>query len=68
VPVAVTEKVAVCPAVTSALTGCVVIEGDEDAPLTLALLLGPPPLLASATHPERERLPNRTTRRKSPYF
>jgi hypothetical protein len=67
VPVAVTEKVAVCPAVTSALTGCVVIEGDEDAPLTLALLLGPP-LLASATHPERARLPNRTTRRKSPYF
>jgi hypothetical protein len=67
VPAAVTEKVAVCPAVTSALTGCVVIDGDVDT-LTLALLVGPPTALGSATHPERERLPNRTTRRKSPCF
>jgi hypothetical protein len=68
VPVAVTEKVAVCPAVTSALTGCVVIDGVAGPPLTLALLVGPLPLLASATHPERERLPNRTASRKSTHF
>ena len=66
-PVAVTEKEAVCPTVTSALTGGVVIDGGEGAPLTLALLVGPPPP-ASATHPERERLPSRTTRRKRTYF
>jgi hypothetical protein len=35
VPVAVTEKVASCPAVTVWLTGCVVIVGETAAALTV---------------------------------
>jgi hypothetical protein len=52
VPVAVTEKVAVWPAVTSALTGCVVIDGATPAALSVsvaALLVALPALLATTT-------------------
>jgi len=53
VPVAATEKVAVCPAVTSALTGWVVIDGATAvAPATLrvpALLVALPALLLTTT-------------------
>jgi hypothetical protein len=53
VPVAATEKDAVCPAVTSALTGCVVIDGATAlAPATLrvaVLLVVLPALLATTT-------------------
>jgi hypothetical protein len=52
VPVAVTEKVAVCPAVTSALTGCVVIDGAKPAVLSVsvaALLVALPALLVTTT-------------------
>ena len=51
-PVAVTEKVAVCPAVTSALTGCVVIDGATPAALSdsvAALLVALPALLVTTT-------------------
>jgi hypothetical protein len=52
VPVAVTEKDAVCPAVTSALTGCVVIDGATPAALSVsvaALLVALPALLVTTT-------------------
>jgi hypothetical protein len=52
VPAAVTEKVAVCPAVTSALTGCVVIDGATPAALSVsaaALLVALPALLVTTT-------------------
>jgi hypothetical protein len=52
VPAAVTEKVAVCPAVTSALTGWVVIDGGTPAALSVsvaALLVALPALLATTT-------------------
>jgi len=52
VPVAVTEKVAVCPAVTSALTGCVVIDGATPTALSVsvaALLVALPALLVTTT-------------------
>ena len=51
-PAAVTEKVAVCPAVTSALTGCVVIDGATPAALSVsvaALLVALPALLVTTT-------------------
>jgi hypothetical protein len=55
VPVVATEKVAVCPTVTSAVTGCAVIRGAEDAPAPLALLL----VLVRAAHPVRKNAPDR---------
>ena len=52
-PVAATEKVAVCPAVTVWLTGCVVMDGATPvAAATLrvpALLVALPALLATTT-------------------
>ncbi|MGB2621956.1 MAG: hypothetical protein WA857_16770 [Candidatus Acidiferrum sp.] len=52
VPVTATEKFAVCPAVTSALTGCEVMEGTSGAPLPLGSLAGLLALVKPA-HPER---------------
>jgi hypothetical protein len=52
VPVAATEKDAICPAVTSALTGCVVIDGATPAALSVsvaALLVALPALLVTIT-------------------
>jgi len=52
VPVTATEKVAVCPTVTFALTGCVVIDGPVAAAATLrvaALLVALPALLPTTT-------------------
>ena len=51
-PAAVTEKDAVCPAVTSALTGCVVIDGATPAALSVsvaALLVALPALFVTTT-------------------
>jgi len=52
VPVAATLNVAVCPAVTAWLTGCVVIEGATAAALTVrvaAVLVALPALLVNTT-------------------
>jgi hypothetical protein len=53
VPVTITEKVAVCPTVTSALTGCVVIDGAPAAALATlrvaVLLVALPALLLTIT-------------------
>ena len=65
VPVAATRKVAVCPAVTFWLTGCVVIVGGEVAPVFLGLLFGLP---VKPEHPRKERLPNRTMMVNRPNF
>jgi len=54
-----TENVAVCPTVTFWLTGCAVIDGDVGVGVLPALLTVP-------AHPEKERPPNRTSRRRSP--
>lgn len=51
-PVAVTEKDAVCPAVTVSLTGCAVIEGADADALTVkvaALLIALPTELLTNT-------------------
>jgi hypothetical protein len=61
VPVAVTEKVAVCPAVTSALTGSVVIAGSPDAPPNFA------ELPVTAAHPDMVRHTTNATDKKCPY-
>jgi hypothetical protein len=59
VPVAATEKVAVCPAVTSALTGWVVIDGATAlalATLRVAVLLVVLPALLATTTVNNARL------------
>jgi hypothetical protein len=59
VPAAVTEKVAVCPAVTSALTGWVVIDGATTvavATLRVAVLLVALPTLLVTTTVNSARL------------
>ena len=58
-PAAVTEKVAVCPAVTSALTGCVVMDGATAlaaATLRVAVLLVTLPALLVTTTVKSGRL------------
>jgi hypothetical protein len=64
VPVAITEKVAVCPAVTSTLTGSDVIAGVPVAPLGFVM---PVVLPVTAAHPENETLATSTTKRNSSY-
>jgi hypothetical protein len=56
-PFTATEKVAVCPAATVWLTGCVIMDGAT------ATLPGP---LTNPAHPERQTPPSRATSRRSP--
>ena len=65
-PAAITEKVAVCPAVTSTLAGGVAMEGGADAPRLLLLLVVL--ALVRAAHPASNRLPERMANKRNLIF
>jgi len=64
VPVVATENVAICPAATFWLTGCVVIDGAVEGVSVLLVLPSVLVALAPAipVQPEREMTPKRTNR------
>ena len=65
-PAAITEKVAVCPTVTSTLAGGVAMEGGADAPRLLLLLVVL--ALVRAAHPASNRPPERMANERNLIF
>ena len=66
-PAAVTEKVAVCPTVTSTLAGGVAMEGGADVPRLLLLLVVVLALVRPA-HPANNRPPERMANERNLIF